>query len=152
MEFMLEIRFDDKNYNAIIHFMSPFSAKSESDAKLFVDELVHGFKRKGALVLSGVSHSLDNDPELMERQYEYYEFFKSRATAKVKIEQFALDNPDQVKSLADNLTEKLFTGKDSTALVGKRYNIPVWVIDKTTRNTIDSEIFYYTVEHLILKK
>jgi len=151
MEYILEIRFDDKNYNAIIHFVSTFITKSEEEAKLFVDELVEGFKRGGAIVLSGTYNRLDNNPELRSRQYEFYEFYMSRATANIQIEQFILDTPDQNKTLANNLTERLMNGEDSTAIIGKKYNIPVRVMEKDSRNPIKGDIFYYNVEHLIPK-
>jgi hypothetical protein len=151
MEYILEIRFDDNGYNAIIHFVSTFIVKSEEEAKLFVDELVDGFKRINVVVLSGTYSRIDNNPELRERQYEFYRFYMSRATANVQIEQFLLENPDQNKSLFDNLAEKLFNGENSTALIGKKYNLPVRVMDKVARNPIEADIFYCTIEHLVPK-
>jgi len=151
MEYILEIRFDDNNYNAIIHFVTTFNAKTEEEAKLLVDELVDGFNRRNIMVLSGTYTRIDNNPELRERQYEFYKFYMSRATANIKIEQFLMEEPDQNKSLFDNLSERLFNGDNSTALIGKKYNIPVRVMDKETRNPINANIFYCTIEHLIPK-
>ena len=39
----------------------------------------------------------------------------------------------------------------AVAFVGKKFNIPVRVMDKETRNPIDANIFYCTIEHLIPK-
>jgi hypothetical protein len=151
MEYILEIRFDDNNYNAIIHFVTTFTAKSDQEAKLLVDELVDGFNRRKVMVLSGTYTRIDNNPELRERQYEFYNFYISRATATIQIEQFVLENPDQTKSLVENLTNRFFNGENSTALIGKKYNIPVRVMDKKTRNPITADIFYCNIEHLIPK-
>ena len=151
MEYILEIRFDANNYNAIVHFVTTFTAKSEQEAKFLVDELVKGFNRRSVIVLSGTCTRIDNNAELRERQYEFYNFYISRATANIQIEQFVLENPDQTKSLVENLTERLFNGEDSTALIGKKYNIPVRVMDKKTRNPISADIFYCNIEHLIPK-
>ena len=151
MEYILEIRFDDNNYNAIIHFVTTFTAKSEQEAKFLVDELVEGFNRRNVIVLSGTYIRIDNNLALRERQYEFYNFCISRATANIQIEQFVLENPDQTKSLVENLTERLFSGEDSTALIGKKYNISVRVMDKKTRNPISADIFYCNIEHLIPK-
>jgi len=152
MEYILEIRFDDKHYNAIIHFISTFNVESEEDANLFLNELFEGFQRKGALVLHYTCNRIDNNLELKERQYEYLNFCLSRATASIEVEQFIVENPDQTKSLAENLTEKLFSGEYSTAKIGNKYNIPVRVMEKGSSNPISSELFYYTIEHLIPKK
>lgn len=149
MEFILDIRFEDINYNAIVHFITTLEVDSEDKAELFKNELIEGFKRKGVYVLFGTFHRLDNNPDLRNSQYEYYRFYMSRATATVKIEQFVLENPNQSESLIENLTSKFFNGEKSTAVIGNEYNIPVRVMDKATRNPIDGDFYYSTIEHLI---
>lgn len=151
MEFLIDLRFEDKGYNAIVHFVATFVAKDESEAKTFIDELTAGFVRRGVLIYSSTYYRIDNDQQRKERSYEYYEFCKKRATASIRIEQFILDNPDQNKSLVDNLTDLLFNGKKSTANIGNEYNIPVRVVDKQSRNPITGEFYYFTIEHLIPK-
>ncbi|HBG69678.1 MAG: hypothetical protein A2W93_12065 [Bacteroidetes bacterium GWF2_43_63] len=151
MEYLIDLKIDDKCYNAIVHFVATFTTKDDGEAKLFIDELIAGFKRRGVIILLSSYYRIDNDLELRERSYEYYQFCKERATASIQVEQFVLDNPDQNKSLVENLTEKLFAGKNSTARIGKEYNIPVRVLDKKTRNPITGEFYYFTIEHLIPK-
>jgi len=151
MEFIIDLRFEDKNYSALVHFVATFVANDNNEAKLFYDELVAGFKREGATFFTAHYYRIDNDQELKERTYEYCEFCRKTATASIQIEQFLVENPDQTKSLADNLTQKLFNGQKATALIGKEYNIPVKVLDKATRNPISGEFYYFTVEHLIPK-
>jgi hypothetical protein len=149
MEYILDIKFEDNNYNAIIHFVTTLTTGSEPEAKLFIDELIAGFKRRKITVLHGTYNRIDNDNLLKERQYEYYNFCLKRATANIQIEQFVFENPDQNKTLIDNLTERLLNGKDSTAKIGSKYNIPVRVTEKETRNPIEAEIFFCNIEQLI---
>lgn len=151
MEYLIDLRFEDKGYNAIVHFVATFTAKDDSEAKLFIDELIAGFKRREVVIFPSTYYRIDNDPELRERSYEYYQFCKTRATASIEVEQFILDNPDQNKSLVENLTERLFAGENSTAKIGNEYKIPVRVVDKQTRNPITGEFYYFTIEHLIPK-
>ena len=152
MEFIIDVRFEDNNYNAVIHLVTTLTANSKAEAKLFVDELMEGFRRQNIIVLNGNYKRIDHDPELMERQYEYYQFCKLRATATIEIEQFIFENPDQTKSLVDNLTNRIVNGENSTAQIGNKYKIPIRVTDKETRNPIDGEFYFMNIEHLIPKK
>ncbi len=151
MIYILDIRLDDQHYNAIIHFVTTFTAKSQNDAQLLVDELVEAFKRKEAKILFKTYYQVSDDPVEKVRQLQYYQFMIKRATADIKIEQFIVDNPDQTKSLFDNLAEKLFNGEQSTAQIGRKYNIPVRVTNKEDQEPIASDLFYYNLEHLIPK-
>lgn len=152
MEYLLDVRFEDKNYNAVIHLVTTLTAQSDEEAQVFVNELIEGFKRKKITVLHGSYTRIDHDPEFRKSQYEYYKFCLRRATATVKIEQFIFENPDQTKSLVDNLTERLMNGENSTAKIGKEYNIPIRVTEKETRNQIEGEFFFQNIEHLIPKQ
>ncbi|MHA8068815.1 hypothetical protein ACS6L2_05975 [Aquirufa ecclesiirivi] len=152
MEFLIDLRFEDKGYNAIVHFVATFISKDENEAMLFYNDLKAGFKRCGGVILLASCYRIDNDKKLKDRSFEYYQFCQNRATATVEITQFILDNPDQNKTLVDNLTERLFQGKFSTAQLGNKYKIPVRVMDKETRNPISGELYYFTLEHLIPKK
>jgi hypothetical protein len=151
MEFLIEIRFEDSGYNAMIHFLSTFTAKDSSEAKHFYDELIASFLRKGVIIFQSSYIRIDNNPELRERSYEYHKFYLDNATASIDIEQFFVSSPNQSKSLWDNLVEKFFEGNDSTAKIGTRYNIPVKVRDIKTRNPISGEFYYFSAEHLIPK-
>lgn len=153
MEFIIDLKFEDINYNAIVHFVSPFYAENDKEAHLFFDELIAGFRRKGITrFFPSTYYRIDDDPEHKERSYEYYEFCKRIATTSLSIEQFYLKNLDQNKSLIENLTENFFTGENSTASIGRKYNIPVRVQDKQTRNEIIGELYYFSIEHLIPKQ
>jgi hypothetical protein len=48
--------------------------------------------------------------------------------------------------------EKFFAGENSTANIGRKYNIPVKVVERQTRNPISGEFYYFSVEHLIPKE
>lgn len=149
MEYLLEIKLDDKNYNAIVHFVSVFHATSNEEAKVFSDYLVDGFKRNGFLTLSATYTELDSE-ELKNRQYQYIQFCLSRATATVNIDQFLIKDPNQAKSLAENLTDKVMNGDISTATIGKKYQIPIRVLNKETLEPI-KEIYYCNIEQLFPK-
>lgn len=151
MEFLLDIRFEDKGYQAMVHFVATFSAKDNSEAQIFYHELIESFNRRKVVLFSSTYYRIDHDPELRDRTYEYVEFQRNRSTASIQIEQFYLENPDQTKSLIENLVENLFEGGDGTASIGRKYNIPVRVLDSKTRNPITSDFFYFTTEHLIPK-
>ncbi len=151
MEYIVDIKFEDNGYNAIVHFVSTFVVNSPELSKLFVEELSAGLKRNKVAILSLSCLRLDDNVELRERQYEYYEFCKGTATATINIQQFMLESPDQTRSFADNLTEKFFNGEESTAFIGKTYSIPVRVRDKKTKNPIPKEFYYLNIEHLIPK-
>lgn len=152
MEFLLELRFEDNGYNAMIHFMTTFTANDENEADHFYIELISAFKRRGVLLFLSTYIRIDNNPELLERTYEYHQFYLSGATANIKVEQFHLENPNQDKSLWDNLVEKFFSGENSTANIGRQHNIPVKVVDKQTRNPISGEFYYFSIEQLIPKQ
>lgn len=152
MEYLIDLRFDDKNYCALIHFVTTFQVKDEREAEEFVKEIYAGFKRKKVLILNSDYYRIDNDATLRARSYEYLQYSKSTATASIQIEQFHLANPDQNMSLVDNLIDKFFNGEKSTANIGKTYNIPVRVTDRETRNSISGEFYYFAIEHLIPKE
>lgn len=152
MEYLIDLQYEDKVYNALIHFVATFHVKCESEAKDFITELISGFTRKGVIVFTHSCNRIDIDPTLRERSYEYCNYIKQRATASINIEQFFLEAPDQTKSLSENLIENLFNGKDSLAKIGNTYDIPVRVQDKKTRNPIKGEFYYFTIEHLIPKE
>lgn len=152
MEYLIDLKFEDRMYNAIVHFVATFTVKNEYLAESFIKELDAGFKRKGVVLFPSTYYRIDNDQTLKERSYAYYQFCKNKATAFVDIEQFFLENPDQGKSLVENLTDRLFLGENSTALIGEKCKIPVRVYNKNTYNPIDAELYYFSIEHLIPTK
>ncbi len=152
MEYLIDLRFEDKDFNAIVHFVATFIVKDVYNAISFICELEADLKRKGVVIHSLTYYRIDNDPMLKERSYIYCQFCKSRATASIEIEQFILDSPDQNKSLAENLTDKLFNGESSTAKICNKYKIPVRVYDKQTRKPITCEFYYFTIVHLTPKE
>ncbi|PKQ60152.1 hypothetical protein BZG02_20570 [Labilibaculum filiforme] len=152
MEYIIDLRFEDKNYCAIIHFVTTYTVNSEEESKLFLSELLTGFQRREVIILHYSNNRIDNDEILKRRSYEYLEFTKSQATASIQIEQFHLSKPDQNKTLIENLTDKFWNGEDSIANIGKKFNIPVKVYNKESRNPISGEFYYFSIEHLIPKE
>ncbi|KQO32814.1 hypothetical protein ASF10_20390 [Flavobacterium sp. Leaf82] len=151
MEYLIDLKFEDTNYDALVHFVATFNVNSESEAKLFVDEFKAAFERKKVVINLMRYYRIDNDSELLKRSLNYYEFCKSLCTASINIEQFIIKNPDQTKTLVENMMNNFFSGKDSTAFIGEKYNFPVRVLDKETRNSLSNDIYYFAIEHLIPK-
>ena len=149
MEYLFDLRFEDPAYNAVIHFATTLVVRDETEANLFFNELIAGFRRKGIMLFTYSFYRIDHDDFTRQRTYEYLTFCRSIATAQVQVEQFVLENPDQTKSLADNMIDKFFKGENSTANIGKKLNVPVKVFDKQTKNPIANEFFYFSIEHLI---
>lgn len=152
MEYLIDLKFEDKNYDALVHFVATFVVIEPQEAKIFVDELYAAFERKNIKINIVRYYRIDNNPELFQRSKDYHNFQNSISTATIQIEQFHIDNPDQTKTLIENMMEKYFSGKDSTTLIGEKYNIPVRVLDKESRNSLTNDIYYFSVEHLIPKK
>jgi hypothetical protein len=151
MEFLIDLRFEDKMYNALIHFVATFKVKDQAEAKIFVDELLAGFQRRKIVIYTIHYYRIDHDEEFRSQKYDYCEYIKSKATAKIQIEQFFVENPDQNKSLVENLMQKFFEGENSIARIGNKYNLPVIARDLKTRNPIPADFYYFTLEHLIPK-
>lgn len=152
MEYLIDLKYEDNGYDAIVHFVATFLVNTSQEAKIFIEELSAAFERRNVKINLLRYYRIDNDLELLKRSREYHYFQHSNSTAKIQIEQFFVENPNQNKSLYENLTEKLFSGADSTAVIGEKYNIPVRVINKGSRNSISNDIYYFSVEHLIPKQ
>lgn len=152
MEYYIDITFEDPFYKAIVRLFTSFIVKDEYENELFIQELVDGLKRRKVTPLNIISSRIDNDIELRQSCYEYHKIFKSKANASIEIEQFILENPNQYKSLVDNLTEKLFNGENSTAKIGEKYSLPVRVSERKTGNPIEENIYFFAIEHLIPKE
>lgn len=150
MEYILDLRFEDLNYNARVHLVTTFVSKDEDEADVFTSEILEGIKRRKVKILSCHHKRIDLSIRDREECHKYYEMCLSKATASIKIEQFILENPDQTKGLYNNLVKKLFEGEQAIAQIGNEYNIPVRVLDKETGIPI-SEVYYYNIEHLIPK-
>lgn len=151
-EYFFEIRFKDPGYNAMVHFAATFTCNNIREAQSFYDELSAGFERRGVVITMKNCFRIDNDPLLKQNYYQFHQQYLRSAKAQIQIAQFQLSNPDQDKSLIDNMTDKFFNGEDSTAYIGRTYSLPVRVLDEDTRNPITDEIYYFSVEHLIPKK
>ena len=151
MEYLIDLKFEDTNYDALVHFVATFTVNDTIEAKLFADEFKAAFERKKVKINLMRYYRIDNDEELLERSINYYEFCKSLCTASINIEQFLLETPDQTKTLVENMMGNFFSGKDSTAIIGKKYNFPVRVLDKESRNSLTNDIYYFAIEHLIPK-
>jgi hypothetical protein len=52
MEYLVDLKFEDKGYNAIVHFIATYVAKDHHEAKLFIDELTAGFIRRCVEIFS----------------------------------------------------------------------------------------------------
>jgi hypothetical protein len=117
MEYLIDLKFEDKNYDALVHFVATFVVIEPQEAKIFVDELYAAFERKNIKINIVRYYRIDNNPELFQRSKDYHNFQNSISTATIQIEQFHIDNPDQTKTLIENMMEKYFSGKDSTTLI-----------------------------------
>ena len=149
MEYFLDMKFEDISYNAIVHVTIIIPVMNENDAKLFKEQILAAFKRKEVIILNLSFYRILEQTEWRESIIRYHEFSLRMASAKIEIDKFYLDNPDQSKTLCENLIEKLFQGEKATAIIGQKYNIPVRVIDKVTKNIISDELYYFSIEQLI---
>ena len=149
MTYLLDLRWVDNGYDAFVHLVSPITANSTEDANSFYQELLAGLQRKNVNLLIRSFYRIDDTAEHMQNGRDYINFQRNIATATMQIEPYVLENPDQTQSLAENLVEKFFNGENSTAKIGLRHNIPVRVLDRQTRNPINNEMFYFSIEHLI---
>jgi hypothetical protein len=143
------MKFEDISYNAIVHVTIIITVRSEIDAESIKDQLLAAFKRKEVIIINMSFYRIFEDTEWRESIIRYHEFSLKMATAKIEIDRFYLDNPNQSKSLCENLIEKLFQGEKATAFIGHKFNIPVRVIDKVTKNIILDEFYYFSIEQLI---
>lgn len=152
MEYLFDLKFEDPGYNAIVHLVYTLNVSNDNEARIFYKELISSFKRENVNLFLSNFYRIDIDQETKDSIYQYLDLCFKRATASIKIKQYILKDPDQSKSLADNLIQKLLAGEDSTARYGNQYNIPVRVTDKKTREPISGEFYYFNIEHLIQKK
>jgi hypothetical protein len=111
MKFVIDLRFKDKGQNAKVHFLSFFTAKNMEEAQKMYDELIAGFDRRNVEYDYNFSRRIDNDPEMSEKYKGEYEHYLSYTNAHITIEQFQLPNPNQTKTLYENLVEKLVEWK-----------------------------------------
>jgi len=151
MVFFLEMRFEDNGYRAIVHFATTLITNSDGEAKIFLEELEASMQRAGLRITSISCNRIDNNPVLRENYWNYYQFYIKRATAKIDIDQYVLQSPDQAKTLSENVMDKFLNGENSTAYIGNRYSIPVRVMDKVSREPIAGDIYYLNLQHLIPK-
>ena len=149
MVYFIEIRFEDPGYNAIVHFLSTYAVNDDREAAKLCSELLAAIRRQGGIFISSTSYRIDHDPQLVARTHQYSIFFQTIATASIEISQFRFESPDQTQSLIDNLMNKFYNGESSIAEVGRKYNIPARVKDKTSKNPIGGELYYFHLEHLI---
>lgn len=147
MKYYLEVRFEDINYNARIYFALAIKVHSEEEAKTFHSEIISAFERRKVAILHSCYEPILQENEFLNKHNLYLE----NATHYIDIDQFHMENPDQNKSLYENLVEKVFTNEDSVAEIGNKFKIPVRVIDKEMQTPITDEIYYFSLQHLIPK-
>ncbi|WP_312391120.1 hypothetical protein [Chryseobacterium sp.] len=148
MEYYLEVRFLDRNYDASIHFATTFTASTEANAQQFFNELISALKRRKVDILNSKYFRIDNDPILKGRTLENHNFYLSRSTASIEIDQYYIEDPDQNMSVTENLLQKFYAGKEPVAEIAKRVNIPVIGKDRQTNDHIRNDIYYFNLEHL----
>ena len=148
MEFLLEIKFEQQENPVVVHFVTCFNAQNEEVAKSFYEEFLAGLERKNVILFMSNYRRIDHDAILYNRSHDYVKFMHERANAKVDIDVFFLENPNQSKSVAENQVEKFFAGEYSIAHLVKKFHVPVKATDKTTREPIMKEFFYCPIEHI----
>lgn len=151
MIFLLDIHFEDSNFDVLVHLVTTLDVSTAEEADLFKNELVAALIRNKVDITFCTCIQIDNNRELYETQMLGYAKALERATTTILIEQFLLKEPDQSKTLGQNILNKIFDGEDSVASIGRRYNIPVRVKEKTTGNSF-KEVYYFGLEHLIPKQ
>lgn len=152
MEYLIEIKYVDVNYNANIHFLTTFNAVDENDALLFYNETISAFSRNKVKIQYANYERIDNDPEKKAQFLLRHNQFLQKVNDHVEIEQFFIKDPDQNMSLWENLLKQYKDGdKNANAYEGRKHQIPVNVIDRATfKPTYD--VYYFSVQHLIPKR
>lgn len=148
MEYYLEVRFLDRNYDASIHFATTFTASTEANAEQFFNELISALKRRKVDILNSDHFRIDNNPTLKELTLKNHKLYLSRSTCSIKIDQYYIEDPDQNMSITENLLQKLNVGKKPIAEVARGVNIPVIGKDRQTNDDIRNDVYYFTLEHL----
>jgi len=147
MKYLLEIRFEDKNFNAIFFLVSVYELNSDEEADNLLREIKFSIERNGAIILSSHYNRIESDSQRASL-YKYYNFRLNKANASIKVEEYYLHNPNQKKRLYENLREKLFNSENSIAKIGEKYKIPVKVFEKDKFKPFNGEYFYYSIELL----
>ncbi|MCY1662758.1 hypothetical protein [Chryseobacterium sp. SL1] len=148
MEFYLDLRFIDTNYDASVHFATIYTASTEASAKQFFSELLAALERRKVNIIAKYNDRIDNNPELRKRSLENHNFYLTKSSAHIKIDHYYIEDPDQSMSITENLLQKFYSDKEPVAELARRVNVPVIVKDRQTRDDIRNDFYYFTLEHL----
>ncbi|MDR6526194.1 hypothetical protein J2787_001564 [Chryseobacterium rhizosphaerae] len=148
MEYYLEVRFLDRNYNASVHFATTFPTSTEANADQFFNELISALERRKVDILTSSYFRIDNDPKLKIQTLESHESYLKRSTAHIQIDRYDIEDPDQNMSVTENLLQKFYADKKPIAEYTGTVNTPVIVRDKQRGDDIRNDFYYFTLEHL----
>jgi hypothetical protein len=152
MKFYLDLRFTYISYDASVHFASTFTASTEANAKQFFNELISALERKKVDILHSDYFRIDDNSMLESRTLENHAFYLRRSTAKIEIDHYYIENPDQSMSVTENLLQKFYSDKKPVAQLKRKHNLPVIVKNKETRDDIRNDFYYFNLEHLSPKE
>lgn len=152
MEYSIDARFENKGLGIKIHFLTMINVTDEIEADLFHDELLSGFRRMKWEEFHTSLLRIDNNETLRNQKYEELNEIELKTDNILRIEQYLLENPDQTKSLTENLIKKLKEeGESSSKVLWRNYNIPIEIRESYSGKRITGEYYYLKIEHLIHK-
>ncbi len=152
MEYSINARFENKGLGIKIHFLTMINVTDEIEADLFHDELLSGFRRMKWEEFHTSLLRIDNNETIRNQKYEELNQIETKSDTTLRIEQYLLENPDQTKSLAENLVKKLKEeGEASSKAFWRNFNIPIEIRDSSSGRKITGEFYYLKIEHLIPK-
>lgn len=148
MKFYLDVRFIDISFDASVHFATTFTSKTEANADQFFNELILALDRRNVDILHSEYFRIDDNPMLERRTLENHSFYLGKSTAKIEIDHYYIENPNQNMSVTENLLQKFYSNKKPVAELARRHKMPVIVKNRQTRDNIRNDFYYFSLEHL----
>ncbi|WP_187477731.1 hypothetical protein [Amniculibacterium sp. G2-70] len=148
MRYNIDTKFDDKSLISRTHFSIIVNVVDEEEAEVFHSEILAALQRVNAIIKYSTLHPIDNDLETGINILEQHKIYLKNATHFVEIKPYYLENPDQDKSMSENLAERHSERKGSLVSEGYAYSYPVRVVYKDTQEPFDDQ-YFLSLEHLI---
>lgn len=148
MEYSIDAHFQNVRRDLKIHFLTTFWVDDPKEAGLFYNELMAGFSRMNWEILHAPFVRIDNNEPFRASVYESIQRIEQISDNSMVIKQYLFENPDQSKSLTENLVKRAKENKDSTA-VYRNYSVAVDVRDTNSGNRITGDLLFLKIEQLI---
>lgn len=148
MRYNIDTKFDDKSLIMRIHFSIIVNVVDEEEAEVFHSEILAALQRVNAIIKYSTLHPIDNDLETGINILEQHKIYLKNASHFIEIKPYYLENPNQEKSMSENMTEKHSAGDSSFVSEGYAYSYPVRVVYRDKQEPFDDQ-YFLSIEHLI---